>query len=477
MPIGQGISVTALQVASVYQTIANGGVRIAPAGRRVDDRPRRHGRRRSPAPAGARVISAPTAATDALHARGGRQHARHGAAGAAIPGYRVAGKTGTAQRADPAWLLRRRRYTSTFVGYAPADDPQLRRRGGPAGPARTALRRRRSRPRCSATHAVRLPQHGVAPPDAAAAASVGRHRPADRALPCPVPASPVDPGRRDPGRARLGSPAAGDPAAAPWPLWPPPVPRRGARRRATADAARPGITLTPARSAPGDLYAALPGARTHGARFAADAAARGAVAVLTDPDRRRGRAAATGLPVLRRRRPARRARRGRRPGLRRPVARPHACSGSPAPTARPPPATWSTPACARPATTTGLIGTVRAPGSRRATSRAERAHHARGDRPAGAARGDARARRRRRCVMEVSSHALAHGRVDGVALRRRGLHQPLRRPPRLPPRPRVLLRGQGAAVRRPRAAAGWSTSTTTHGRRLAERPAGGGRSP
>ena len=47
---------------------------------------------------------------------------------------------------------------------------------------------------------------------------------------------------------------------------------------------------------PGDLYAALPGARTHGARYAADAAARGAVAILTDPTGR-DEAAATGLPV------------------------------------------------------------------------------------------------------------------------------------------------------------------------------------
>ncbi|MFD2092241.1 UDP-N-acetylmuramoyl-L-alanyl-D-glutamate--2,6-diaminopimelate ligase [Blastococcus deserti] len=44
-----------------------------------------------------------------------------------------------------------------------------------------------------------------------------------------------------------------------------------------------GVTLASAEVRAGDLYAALPGARTHGARFAADAAARGAVAVLTDP--------------------------------------------------------------------------------------------------------------------------------------------------------------------------------------------------
>jgi UDP-N-acetylmuramoyl-L-alanyl-D-glutamate--2,6-diaminopimelate ligase len=58
-----------------------------------------------------------------------------------------------------------------------------------------------------------------------------------------------------------------------------------------------GMTLDSRAVQPGDLYAALPGARTHGAQFAADAAARGAVAVITD---RAGRstASACGLPVL-----------------------------------------------------------------------------------------------------------------------------------------------------------------------------------
>ncbi|MEX5721730.1 UDP-N-acetylmuramoyl-L-alanyl-D-glutamate--2,6-diaminopimelate ligase [Geodermatophilus maliterrae] len=62
------------------------------------------------------------------------------------------------------------------------------------------------------------------------------------------------------------------------------------------DTAVRGVTLASTEVQPGDLYAALPGARTHGVRFAADAAARGAVAVLTDPDGRE-QAAATGLPV------------------------------------------------------------------------------------------------------------------------------------------------------------------------------------
>ena len=64
------------------------------------------------------------------------------------------------------------------------------------------------------------------------------------------------------------------------------------------DAATPvsGVTLASTGVLPGDLYAALPGARTHGARYAADAAARGAAAVLTDPAGEAD-ARATGLPV------------------------------------------------------------------------------------------------------------------------------------------------------------------------------------
>jgi UDP-N-acetylmuramoyl-L-alanyl-D-glutamate--2,6-diaminopimelate ligase len=57
-----------------------------------------------------------------------------------------------------------------------------------------------------------------------------------------------------------------------------------------------GVTLASGEVHPGDLYAALPGAHTHGARFAADAAARGAVAVLTDATGV-ATASGTGLPV------------------------------------------------------------------------------------------------------------------------------------------------------------------------------------
>jgi UDP-N-acetylmuramoyl-L-alanyl-D-glutamate--2,6-diaminopimelate ligase len=58
-----------------------------------------------------------------------------------------------------------------------------------------------------------------------------------------------------------------------------------------------GITLDSRSARPGDLYVALPGSRVHGAAFCAEAVAGGAVAVLTDADGR-ARAAASGVPVF-----------------------------------------------------------------------------------------------------------------------------------------------------------------------------------
>ncbi|MFF0305900.1 peptidoglycan D,D-transpeptidase FtsI family protein [Streptosporangium sp. NPDC004379] len=119
---GQGVSVTALQTASVYQTIANGGVRVAP--RIVAGTTDERGVLTPAAPgARTRVIGERTAADVA-----GMLEAAVGAEGtgnlAAIDGYRVAGKTGTAMRYD-AECRGYCGYTSTFVGFAPADAPRL----------------------------------------------------------------------------------------------------------------------------------------------------------------------------------------------------------------------------------------------------------------------------------------------------------------------------------------------------------------
>jgi len=117
---GQGIGVTALQVASVYATIANGGVRVAPniLAATIDKDGHHHP---APVPATRRVISSKVAheLSDMLES----VTSNEGTAPAArIPGYRIAGKTGTAQRAVNGHYSG---YTATFVGFAPADKPQL----------------------------------------------------------------------------------------------------------------------------------------------------------------------------------------------------------------------------------------------------------------------------------------------------------------------------------------------------------------
>ena len=80
------------------------------------------------------------------------------------------------------------------------------------------------------------------------------------------------------------------------------------------------------------------------------------------------------------------------------------------------------------------------------------------------------------CAMEVSSHALALRRVDGTALRRRRLHQPDARPPRLPRRHGGVLRAPSAGCSRccPTARRRRSTSTIRAAPTLvaAARPAG-----
>ena len=121
IPIGQGISANALQVASVYATVANGGVRVAPSIVRGIRDGTGH-LTSAAAPATRRVISAVVAAQLRTMLEG--VISDQGTAPlAAIPGYRVAGKTGTAQR-----VVKGRydgSYTSSFVGFAPADAPRL----------------------------------------------------------------------------------------------------------------------------------------------------------------------------------------------------------------------------------------------------------------------------------------------------------------------------------------------------------------
>ncbi|WP_309221685.1 penicillin-binding transpeptidase domain-containing protein [Streptomyces sp. Act143] len=123
IPFGQGVSLNAMQAASVYSTIANGGVRVEPTLVRGTQGP---DGRFTPAakPKKSRVISEKTAKTLAQMLESVVDDEAGTGAKARIPGYRVAGKTGTANRVDPA-TGKYRGYTSSFAGFAPADSPRI----------------------------------------------------------------------------------------------------------------------------------------------------------------------------------------------------------------------------------------------------------------------------------------------------------------------------------------------------------------
>jgi cell division protein FtsI (penicillin-binding protein 3) len=129
LPIGQGLSMTLLQMAGMYQTIANDGLRmppriikatIAPDGTRTEE----------PRPEGVRAVSPQTAQTvrqilRAVVQRDPMGYQQGTGPAAAVPGYQMAGKTGTAQQINPGcgcyfddvyWI--------TFAGMATADNPR-----------------------------------------------------------------------------------------------------------------------------------------------------------------------------------------------------------------------------------------------------------------------------------------------------------------------------------------------------------------
>jgi cell division protein FtsI/penicillin-binding protein 2 len=119
LPIGQGLAVTSMQMAAAYAAIANGGTLQAP---RIIDAV---GGDAVSTPKGHRVISARTAAQvrDMLKgvlAPGGT------ASEVSVPGYQLAGKTGTANKVDTeTGGYSESKYVASFVGFAPADDPEL----------------------------------------------------------------------------------------------------------------------------------------------------------------------------------------------------------------------------------------------------------------------------------------------------------------------------------------------------------------
>ena len=117
VPIGQGVSVTAIQLASVYAAIANGGEWVEP--HLVD-----HVLDRQPAPVHRRRILPPGVDYELRTMLKGVVSDQGTAQLAAIPGYTVAGKTGTAQKPGPNGYIPGA-YVATFVGMVPERDPRL----------------------------------------------------------------------------------------------------------------------------------------------------------------------------------------------------------------------------------------------------------------------------------------------------------------------------------------------------------------
>lgn len=118
---GQGISVTSLQMAYAYQAIANGGVRLDPV--LVDSCLNEDGTvAYEPTQQATRVVSTASANLDLELME---KVVEFGGVGktAAIPGYRVAGKTGTAQLKDGSGYGEE--YAISFYGIAPAEDPKF----------------------------------------------------------------------------------------------------------------------------------------------------------------------------------------------------------------------------------------------------------------------------------------------------------------------------------------------------------------
>ncbi len=118
VPIGQGVDVTPIQMAAAYAAVANDGVWVQPhLVQRIGERAVSHVKRR-------RVVS--RAVDRELKAMLTNVVDEHGATGtaAAIPGYTVAGKTGTAQLPGPHGYTTGQ-YVASFVGMVPVEKPRL----------------------------------------------------------------------------------------------------------------------------------------------------------------------------------------------------------------------------------------------------------------------------------------------------------------------------------------------------------------
>jgi cell division protein FtsI (penicillin-binding protein 3) len=119
---GQGYSVTAMQATSVFATIANDGVRVTPTV--IAGTTDTTGKFTSRIVGKSERVISQSTAQSMRQMMEGVVSAKGTAPSAAIPGYRVAGKTGTAMRVDPSCGCYSG-YTASFIGFAPADKPRF----------------------------------------------------------------------------------------------------------------------------------------------------------------------------------------------------------------------------------------------------------------------------------------------------------------------------------------------------------------
>jgi cell division protein FtsI (penicillin-binding protein 3) len=122
MAYGQGIAVTPLQMISVYATIANGGVWVQP--RLVRGTVDPGGAFHPAASSSTRRVVSDATAQMVTRMLAYAVKAGTGAA-ARIPGFRVAGKTGTARIPKPTGGYYVDRYFASFIGFLPASDPKV----------------------------------------------------------------------------------------------------------------------------------------------------------------------------------------------------------------------------------------------------------------------------------------------------------------------------------------------------------------
>jgi cell division protein FtsI (penicillin-binding protein 3) len=121
---GQGVNVTALQLAAATGAIANGGVWVQP--RLVLGRTKPGGQLELAPPAAARRAMKPETAATVLSMMEGVTGPEGTGKRAALPGIRVGGKTGTAQKLDPrTGAYSNSKYQAWFIGVAPVEDPRL----------------------------------------------------------------------------------------------------------------------------------------------------------------------------------------------------------------------------------------------------------------------------------------------------------------------------------------------------------------